>query len=38
MPREAKRKISGIQMDHANQEGKVGKVLYIPFLIKELRR
>ncbi len=38
MPREAKRKIGGIQMDDANQEGKVGKVLYIPFLIKELRR
>jgi len=38
MPREAKRKMGGNQMDDANQEGKVGKVLYIPFLIKELRR
>jgi hypothetical protein len=36
MPREAKMKVR--EKDNANQKGKVGKVLYIPFLMKELRR
>jgi hypothetical protein len=36
MPREAKKKVG--EKDNANQKGKIGKVLYIPFLMKELRR
>ena len=38
MPREAKAKKKEREKDNANQKGKMGKVLYIPFLMKKLRR
>ncbi|MFZ2070123.1 MAG: hypothetical protein WAV32_00650 [Halobacteriota archaeon] len=35
---EAEKKISKGRKDNANQKGRTGKVLYIPFLIEEIRR